>query len=100
MFLIHWMPEAENEYYDNLNFWINHNKSNTYSLKIISEVEKMENILSENHFIGKRTNYQLLVLKIVILRSFYIYYTVSDNTVSILAFKATKEDNNKHQLGI
>ena len=48
MFLIHWMPEAENEYYDNLNFWINHNKSNTYSLKIISEVEKMETILSEN----------------------------------------------------
>lgn len=46
MFLIHWMPEAENEYYDNLNFWINHNKSNTYSLKIISEVEKMETILS------------------------------------------------------
>lgn len=77
MFLIHWMPEAENEYYDNLNFWINHNKSNTYSLKIISEVEKMETILSENPFIGKRTNYQLLVLKIVILRSFYIYYTVS-----------------------
>ena len=74
MFLIHWMPEAENEYYDNLNFWINHNKSNTYSLKIISEVEKMETILSENPFIGKRTNYQLLVLKIVILRSFYIYY--------------------------
>ena len=66
----------------------------------ISEVEKMETILSENPFIGKRTNYQLLVLKIVILRSFYIYYTVSDNTVSILAFKATKEDNNKHQLGI
>ena len=68
--------------------------------KDISEVEKMETILSENPFIGKRTNYQLLVLKIVILRSFYIYYTVSDNTVSILAFKATKEDNNKHQLGI
>ena len=61
MFLIHWMPEAENEYYDNLNFWINHNKSNTYSLKIISEVEKLETILSENPFIGKRTNYQLLV---------------------------------------
>ena len=59
MFLIHWMPEAENEYYDNLNFWINHNKSNTYSLKIISEVEKMETILSENPFIGKRTNYQI-----------------------------------------
>ena len=100
MFLIHWMPEAENEYYDNLNFWINHNKSNTYSLKIISEVEKMENLLSENPFIGKRTNYELPVMKIVILRSFYIYYTVSENTVSILAFKATKEDNKKHQLGI
>ncbi|HAP95582.1 MAG TPA: addiction module toxin RelE, partial [Chryseobacterium sp.] len=39
MFLIKWMPEAEQEYYSNLEFWINHNKSREYSLKIISKVE-------------------------------------------------------------
>ncbi len=100
MFLIKWLPEAEKEYYANLEFWIQHNKSNEYSLKIISEIEEMEIILSENPHIGKITNPELSVLKVVVLRKFYIYYKIVENTVNILAFKATKEDYNKHNLGI
>ena len=44
--------------------------------------------------------YEGILLICVFIRLIVIYYTVSENTVSILAFKATKEDNNKHQLGI
>lgn len=100
MFLIKWMPEAEQEYYSNLEFWINHNKSREYSLKIISKVEEIENILAKSPHIGRMTNSEFSVLKVVVLRKFYLYYKITENTVNILAFKATKEDHDKHNFGI
>lgn len=100
MFQINWMPEAEREYYSNLEFWIIHNKSNSYSLKIISEVERMDDLLSQTPTIGKITNPELEVLKVMVLNKFYIYYKIIDNTVNILAFKAVDENHNKHSFGI
>lgn len=52
MFEIKWTPEAEVLYLENLEFWINHNKSNSYALKIIDEVERKEKLLAENPYIG------------------------------------------------
>lgn len=52
MFKIKWTPEAEKLYFETLEYWINHNKSNNYSLKIIAEVERKEKLLSNNPFIG------------------------------------------------
>lgn len=100
MFQIKWMPTAEQEYFSNLEFWINHNNSNEYSLKIIAKVEEIEHLLSQNPGIGKITNQELSVLKVIVLKKFYIYYKIIDNTVNILAFKATDEDHKKHHFGI
>ena len=100
MFQINWMPEAEEEYYSNLEFWINHNKSNEYSLKIISEVEKMEKTLSHHPNIGKITNLELSVSKVIILQKFYIYYKIIAQTINIVAFKAVEENQNKHNFGV
>ena len=94
------MPEAEKEYFSNLEYWINHNKSAEYSLKIIDEIEKTEDLLTTNPYIGKITNPKLEILKIIVLKKFYLYYKIVENTVNIVAFKATKEDHSKHDLGI
>lgn len=100
MFQIKWMPEAEKEYYATLEYWIAHNKSAEYSQKIVKEVEKTEDLLIDNPHLGKMTNPELAVLKITVLRKFYVYYHLTEKTINILAFKATKEDHNKHKLGI
>ena len=100
MFSIIWMPEAEKEYFSNLEYWIDHNKSAEYSLKIIAEIEKTEDLLSANPYIGKITNPKLEILKIIVLKKFYLYYKIVENTVNIVAFKATKEDHSKHNFGI
>lgn len=94
------MPEAEEEYYSNLEFWINHNKSNEYSLKIISEVEKMEKTLSHHPNIGKITSPELSVLKVIVLKKFYLYYKITAQKINIVAFKAVDENHNKHSFGI
>lgn len=94
------MLEAEKEYFSNLEYWIDHNKSLEYSLKIIEEIEKTEDLLMGNPYIGKITNSELEVLKVVVLKRFYICYKIVENTVKIVAFKAAKEDHSKHNLGI
>ncbi|KMQ71787.1 hypothetical protein SDC9_175218 [bioreactor metagenome] len=100
MFKIRWMPEAEQEYYSTLEYWIEHNKSTEYSLKIMQEVERFEEILISNPHLGKTTNTELSVLKITMLNQFYIYYKVTQRTINIIAFKSTHEDHHKHGLGI
>lgn len=100
MFQIRWMPEAEQEYYATLQYWIEHNKSTDYSLKIIQEVERFEDLLISNPQLGRMTNSELSVLKITMLDKFYIYYNIMENTINILAFKSASEDHHKHALGI
>ncbi len=48
MYEIIWTPTAFNNYISTLQYWINHNKSNTYSLKITDEVLKEEKELKKD----------------------------------------------------
>ncbi|GEM_PF-265482 len=100
MYEIIWMPEAQQEYYYNLEYWICHNQSNEFSLKIIDSVEEMENLLSYNPNIGKPTNSEHSILKVIILKHFYMYYKMVEHTVNIVAFKSVDEDHKKHVFGI
>ncbi|WP_392447267.1 hypothetical protein ACF3OB_07285 [Capnocytophaga canis] len=42
MYKIVWTPTAETAYFSNLEYWIDRNKSNTYSLKIVEQVNSIE----------------------------------------------------------
>lgn len=94
MFEIKWTLEAEKLYFETLEYWINHNKSSTYSLKIIAEVERKEKLLSNNPFIGAiifGTKEQ--VRRVLVLENFSIHYRVNKTTVEILSFWANKKDS-------
>ena len=45
MWELEWTPQAEIQYYDILSYWVEHNGSNSYSMKIMEEVEKSEDLL-------------------------------------------------------
>jgi hypothetical protein len=52
-----WTNTAKTQFLDILEFWIQKNKSNTYSLKLIDLVEDRLNFISINHKASTRTNY-------------------------------------------
>ena len=82
-----WTPEAESVYYDTLEFWIEHNKSNTFSLKIISEIENMEVLLKNAPFIGHSIDgLSKEVRRVVVLNHFSLFYTVNDMLIQIVSF--------------
>jgi hypothetical protein len=47
MFQIIWSDEAEVDYIETLNYWIENNQSDKYALKLMEEVEKKEDLISE-----------------------------------------------------
>ncbi|MFC6268513.1 type II toxin-antitoxin system RelE/ParE family toxin [Frigoriflavimonas asaccharolytica] len=91
MFTVKWTPEAEEQYYKNLDFWIENNKSSTYSEKIIEEVIYMESLLIANPLIGiivENTNNE--VRRVLILTNFALYYRLKNEVIEILTFWGNK----------
>ncbi|MDP9957357.1 plasmid stabilization system protein ParE [Epilithonimonas hungarica] len=93
MFEIKWTPEAEKLYFETLEYWINHNKSNTYSLKIIKEVERKEKLLANNPFIGAIIiGAKDEVRRVLILKNFSLHYRINKATIEIVSFWTNKKD--------
>lgn len=95
-FTIEWAPEAENQFYKVLDFWANNNGDSSYSQKIYSEVEKIEQLLSANPYIGQILNINIAhynIRRIVVLSHFSILYTVK-NTIQIVSFWDNRQDPN------
>lgn len=85
MFRIIWSHQAESDYFDTLKYWIAHNKSNKYSLKLILEVEKKEKLIAQNPDIGSSS--EIKGVKYVLIdRNFSLYYRLNKDVVEILAF--------------
>ena len=93
MFEIKWTPEAETLYFENLEFWINHNKSDTYALKIIDEVERKEKLIADNPYIGAIVEgIEEEVRRVLILENFAIHYRINRSMIEILSFWANKQN--------
>lgn len=93
MYQIIWAKEAETDYIGTLNYWIQHNQSVSYSQKIISEVETIEEMLSENPSSGTKTHFKD-TYKVKILKYFHLYYQISDKVVEIVSFWDNRRNPN------
>ncbi|MGC4129550.1 MAG: type II toxin-antitoxin system RelE/ParE family toxin [Bergeyella sp.] len=85
MYKIIWSERAENEYYDTLIYWNYHNRSATYSEKLIAEVEEKETLISANPLLGKPHQYKN-VRSIKILKHFSLIYQIIENEIFIVSF--------------
>ncbi|HAP96164.1 type II toxin-antitoxin system RelE/ParE family toxin [Epilithonimonas hominis] len=85
MYKVIWSDDAESDYYNTLVFWTKHNKSNSYSKKLIANVERKINYLIQNPNSGIATNFHN-TYKVPILKYFSLYYRLSEQTIEIIAF--------------
>lgn len=86
MLQIKWTLKASKEKADALKFWIDKNKSDTYSRKIHFHSKKALNLLKQNPYIGQELFDIKGVRYVVVLRKFSIYYRIVNNTIEILSF--------------
>lgn len=84
MYKIVWENSAIQEQVEIFEFWNKHNHSNSYSIKIFEEIERVQKLLKENPFIGRDTNFKR-IKRILILERFSLFYKISDKTIIILS---------------
>ena len=85
MLKIEWAEKAKEQYHNTLQFWINHNKSNEYSLKIVDEVEKKTTHIQNFPKSGIPVNYKN-VFRVNFLKYFTMIYEIQDSIIYIIAF--------------
>ncbi len=93
-----WTPKAKSGLIQTLIFWKEHNQSESYSKKILLEVEKTEQYLSEMPSIGKPITYQGQkehIRILYILKKFSLFYSVNNNEIIIIDFVSNSLINNQ-----
>lgn len=97
MHQIIWATRAENDYYETLINWTKRNKSNSFSNKLIAEVDKKLKVILQNPKSGLATNIQG-THKINFLKYFSIYYQVSEKYIEIVSFWDNRRNPEKLEI--
>lgn len=95
--IVVWTRTADIQFVGILKFWVENNKSNSYSIKLINLVAERTNQISETPFIFKSTNFK--DTRVASLDNFNIYYKITDKRIIITSFWDNRQ-NPKKLLGI
>jgi len=88
-----WSALAQSEFRDILEFYNERNRSVTYSLKLLDEVEDLLKTLSKNEFIGRLTSNKKT--RVIPMKVYLIFYEIKKDTIEIVSFWDNRQDNEK-----
>ena len=90
---VKWTKRAQRERKDILQYWINRNKSSTYSKKLSQLFKEAINLLIIKPKIGRLTDIEDVRIKVV--RDYLIFYEFDNECLYILAIWDSRQDPNK-----
>lgn len=88
-----WTKTADIQFSGILKYWVERNKSNTYSKRLVHLVSERTEQISEAPFIYKSTDFNNY--RVASLGNFSIFYIVTDSEVIITSFWDNRQDPNK-----
>lgn len=80
-----WPVKAKKELIEILQYWIERNKSNNFSLKLNSLIESQLNLIIEQPKIGRKTDIPNVYIKVI--HKYLLYYEFINNTLYILTIR-------------
>ncbi len=80
-----WTVKAKKELIEILQYWIERNKSNNFSLKLNSLIESQLNLIIEQPKIGRKTDIPNVYIKVI--HKYLLYYEFINNTLYILTIR-------------
>ena len=86
-----WIRKAERELINILEYWIEHNKSDSYSRKIVQEIKAIEEIKENPYFLSIYFPEHNVFKKLFLNNRFSIYYRIENDVVIILHFRSNKQ---------
>ncbi|MCI3939377.1 type II toxin-antitoxin system RelE/ParE family toxin [Chryseobacterium aahli] len=96
MIKIIWSIRARKEFDKVYQYWTSHNKSNTYSEKVLNETLRMINLLRNQNKIGLKSNVKEL-RRVLILENFSLSYRISKKEIRILSFFDNRQNPRKNK---
>mgnify|MGYP000206590370 FL=1 len=89
---VKWSGKARTELENTLDFWSENNKSDTYSVKIAIETEKVQKEIEEDpYFLAQYIEEENVYQSIFFKKKFILYYEVKEDVVIILRFRSAKQ---------
>lgn len=85
MIKIIWSQRAKDEFDSTYHFWINHNKSDIYSDKLLDETLRKIKLIIENPKIGAE-NKRKKLRRVLVLENFSLTYKITKDSIQIVAF--------------
>lgn len=85
MLQIRWTKSALHSQQKILEYWIKHNSSNVYSIKLRKEIKSKEKLIRKNPRIGSSSEIQNIKY-VLIDKNFSLYYRVKIDFIEVVAF--------------
>lgn len=85
-----WTKPAQQSRFRILNFWIENNKSNSYSIKLQKLFKEHLKLLLKYPEIGIVSDFENI--RILLVRDYNIYYTIEDHDILILAIRDARQN--------
>lgn len=73
-----------------LEYYVERNGNQNYSLKLLDEVEGLLNTLSNSELIGRLTSNKFT--RVISIKVFLIFYEIDGNRIEIIAFWDNRQD--------
>ncbi|WP_312421132.1 type II toxin-antitoxin system RelE/ParE family toxin [Epilithonimonas sp.] len=91
-----WTQKAKRELIDILQYWVDRNKSNTFSLKLNSLIESQLNLILEQPKIGRKTDIPNVYIKVI--HKYLLYYEFVNDKLYILTIRHGSQNSENIQL--
>ncbi len=92
MYKVVWLPTASEHLRVTLEYWITHNKSAVYSLKIVNKVIELEKEITKNpFFLATYLEHIKLYRKVFFGGKFAVFYEIEDKTIFIHYFRSSRQ---------
>ena len=91
-----WTLKAKNELVEILQYWIDRNKSNAFSLKLNSLIEAQLYLILEQPKIGRKTDIPNVYIKII--HKYLLYYEFVNGILYILTIRHGSQNSENVEL--
>ncbi|RRA90399.1 type II toxin-antitoxin system RelE/ParE family toxin [Paenimyroides viscosum] len=88
--IIVWSDTAKIQFSAILEYYVERNGNQNYSLKLLDEVEGLLNTLSNSELIGRLTSNKFT--RVISIKVFLIFYEIDGNRIEIIAFWDNRQD--------
>lgn len=85
-----WSEIAKLQFTNVLEYQVNRNGNENYSLKLIDEVEELLNTLSKSELIGRLTSNKCT--RVIPMKVYLIFYEINRSSIEIVSFWDNRQD--------